>query len=133
MCANQVSKVDAGGVILAVSLELAAGKWKVALHDGLREKPAVHTVEQPQSRARLQAMQDLIERHKEKKVAASGRACCCELRSRQEGVWIYRALRARGVACYVIDPASILVERYKRCAKTDRLDAINLVTDLRLE
>ncbi|MCP2091920.1 UNVERIFIED_ORG: hypothetical protein J2Y81_008026 [Paraburkholderia sediminicola] len=30
--------------VLAVSLELAAAKWKVALHDGPREKPAVHTV-----------------------------------------------------------------------------------------
>ncbi len=36
--------------VLAVSLELAAAKWKVALHDGRREKPAVHTVAQPQAR-----------------------------------------------------------------------------------
>jgi transposase len=39
-------------VVLAVSLELAAAKWKVALHDGRREKPAVHTVAQPQAAAR---------------------------------------------------------------------------------
>jgi len=31
------------GLVLAVSMELAAAKWKVALHDGRREKPAVHT------------------------------------------------------------------------------------------
>ncbi|SAL67203.1 hypothetical protein AWB65_06471 [Caballeronia humi] len=30
-------------MVLAVSLELAAAKWKVALHDGRRDKPAVHT------------------------------------------------------------------------------------------
>jgi transposase len=52
--------------VLAVSLELAAAKWKVALHDGRREKPAVHTVPQPQAAARLQATLDLIEIHKEK-------------------------------------------------------------------
>ncbi len=40
-------------VVLAVSLELAAASWKVALHDGRREKPAVHTVAQPQAAARL--------------------------------------------------------------------------------
>jgi hypothetical protein len=34
--------------VLAVSLELAAAKWKVALLDGRREKPAVHAVAQPQ-------------------------------------------------------------------------------------
>jgi len=66
MCANQVSKVHAREVILAVSLELAVEKWKVALHDGLQEKPAVHTVAQPQAQARLQAMLDLVGRQKKK-------------------------------------------------------------------
>jgi len=50
--------------VLAVSLELAAAKWKVALHDGQREKPAVHTVAQPQAAARLQAVLDVIEQQK---------------------------------------------------------------------
>ena len=50
--------------VLAVSLELAAAKWKVALHDGRREKPAVHTVAQPQAAARLQAALDVIEQQK---------------------------------------------------------------------
>src|ERR1700688_1147249 len=53
-------------VVVAVSLELAAAKWKVALHDGRREKPAVHTVAQPQAAARLQAVLDLIEAHRQK-------------------------------------------------------------------
>ncbi|MEM5332461.1 IS110 family transposase, partial [Paraburkholderia sp. JHI2823] len=44
-------------------LVLATAKWKVALHDGRREKPAVHTVGQPQAAARLQAVLDLIEAH----------------------------------------------------------------------
>ena len=53
-------------LVLAVSLELAAAKWKVALHDGRRDKPAVHTVAEPQAAARLQEVLDLIEAHKEK-------------------------------------------------------------------
>ncbi|HEX3635859.1 MAG TPA: IS110 family transposase, partial [Paraburkholderia sp.] len=53
-------------LVLAVSLELASVKWKVALHDGRREKPAVHTVAQPQAAARLQAVLSLIEAHKGK-------------------------------------------------------------------
>jgi len=52
--------------VLAVSLELASAKWKVALHDGHREKPAVHTVSELQASARLQAVLVLIEQHKEK-------------------------------------------------------------------
>jgi len=32
------------GGVLAVSLELAKGSWKMALHDGRREKAAIHSV-----------------------------------------------------------------------------------------
>ena len=131
MDANHVTEPHAEDVILAVSLELAVGKWKVALHDGRREKPAVHTVEQPQAQARLQAMLDLIERQKEKWPLPADVRVVVSYEAGQDGFWIYRALRARSVDCYVIDPASIPVERYKRRAKTDRLDAIKLVINLR--
>jgi hypothetical protein len=33
-----------GEVVLAVSLELAGASWKIALHDGKRDKPAIYTV-----------------------------------------------------------------------------------------
>ncbi|HSV57963.1 MAG TPA: IS110 family transposase, partial [Variovorax sp.] len=51
-------------IVLAVSLELAASKWKVALHDGQREQPAVHTVTQPQAAARLRGVLELIDAHR---------------------------------------------------------------------
>ena len=66
MRTDQAYPTHSEEVVLAVSLELAASKSKVALHDGRREKPAVHTVAQPQATARLQAVLDLIEAHKEK-------------------------------------------------------------------
>jgi hypothetical protein len=72
MDANHVTDPHAEDVILVVSLELAVGKWKVALHDGRREKPAVHTVTQPQAAARLQAVLGLIEAHREKWSLATG-------------------------------------------------------------
>ena len=118
-------------VVLAVSLELAASKWKVALHDGRREQPAVHTVAQPQAAARLQAVLDLIEAHKEKWSLPAGVRIVVSYEAGQDAFWIYRALRARHVECYVVDPASIPVERHKRRAKTDRLDVIKLVINLR--
>jgi transposase len=31
-----------GEVVLAVSLELAGASWKIALHDGKRDKPAIY-------------------------------------------------------------------------------------------
>lgn len=120
---------EEGGV--AVSLELAAAKWKVALHDGHREQPAVHTVAQPRASARLQAVLELIERYKEKWSLPAGVRVVVSYESGQDGFWICRALLARGIDCYVIDPASIPVERHKRRAKTDRLDVIKLVINLR--
>ena len=123
----------AGGeeLVLAVSLELAAAKWKVALHDGRREKPAVHTVAESQAAARLQAVLDLIEAHRQKWSLPAGVRTVVNYEAGQDAFWICRALQARGIECYVVDPASIPVERHQRRAKTDRLDAIKLVINLR--
>jgi transposase len=117
--------------VLAVSLELAAAKWKVALHDGRREKPAVHTVAQPQAAARLQAVLDVIEQQKLQWSLPAGTRVVVSYEAGQDAFWICRALQAHGIECYVVDPASIPVERHKRRAKTDRLDAIKLVINLR--
>jgi transposase len=117
--------------VLAVSLELAAAKWKVALHDGQREKPAVHTVAQPQAAARLQAVLDVIEQQKLQWSLPAGTRVVVSYEAGQDAFWMCRALQAHGIECYVVDPASIPVERHKRRAKTDRLDAIKLVINLR--
>src|ERR1700686_3707849 len=112
-------------VVLAVSLELAAARWKVALHDGRREKPAVHTVAQPQAAARLQAGLDLIEAHRDKWSLPAGVRIVVCYEASQDAFWICRALQARGIECYVVDPASIPVERHRRRAKTDPLRVIH--------
>jgi transposase len=117
--------------VLAVSLELATANWKVALHDGRRERPAVHAVAEPQAAARLQAVLNLIEQHKAKWSLPAGVRVVVSYEAGQDAFWICRALQARGVECYVVDAASIPVERHKRRAKTDRLDVISLVINLR--
>ena len=131
MRTNQTFTTGGEETVLAVSLELAAAKWKVALHDGRREKPAVHTVAQPQAAARLQAALDVIEQQKlQWSLPACTRVVVC-YEAGQDAFWICRALQGHGIECYVVDPASIPVERHKRRAKTDRLDAIKLVINLR--
>jgi transposase len=128
---DQRCQSDSEEVVLAVSLELAARKWKVALHDGRRERPALHTVEQPQAAARLQAVLALIDQYKDRwSLPADVRVVVC-YEAGQDAFWIWRALQADGIECYVVDPASIPVQRHKRRAKTDRLDAIRLVINLR--
>src|SRR6202047_2207180 len=131
MRTDQTYATHPEALVLAVSLELAAASWKVALHDGRREKPAVHTVAQPQAAARLQAVLDLIEAHRDRWSLPAGGRIVVSYEAGQDAFWICRAMQARGIECYVVDPASIPVERHKRRAKTDRLDVIKLVTNLR--
>jgi transposase len=47
--------------------------------------------------------------------------CCFE--AGRDGFWLNRLLMGHGVICHVLEPASILVNRRARRAKTDRLDA----------
>lgn len=131
MDSNHVTGPHGGNVVLAVSLELSAAQWKVALHDGFREKPGVHTVSAPQANLRLQAVLELIAQHRQKWSLPSNVRVVVSYEAGQDAFWIVRALCSRGIESYMIDAASIPVERHKRRAKTDRLDAIKLVTNLR--
>ncbi|CAJ0780058.1 hypothetical protein [Ralstonia chuxiongensis] len=79
MDTSDVSDSHAMAMVLAVSLELSAAQWKVALHDGQREKPAIHTVSVVDAQKRLQAVCDLIQQHKQVVVARAG-ACGGQLR-----------------------------------------------------
>lgn len=49
----------------------------------------------------------------------------------RDGFWLDRALKAKGVTNFVVDSSSILVDRKKRRAKTDRLDGAALLKVLR--
>jgi transposase len=117
--------------VLAVALELSKGSWKVALHDGKRDKPAIHTVSSEQACKRLEQAVAVIEEVKKKWKLAKQMRVVVMYEAGQDGFWISRALTKVGYEALVIDPASIPVERHARRAKTDRLDAIKLVTSLR--
>jgi transposase len=47
-----------------------------------------------------------------------------------DGFWLHRLLEAHGIRNYVIDPASLQVDRRARRAKTDRVDAERLLRSL---
>ena len=52
---TQVNDTASGELVLAVSLELSCGSWKLALQDGRRNKPALYTKREEQAQARLSA------------------------------------------------------------------------------
>lgn len=120
-----------GEVVLAVSLELSSASWKIALHDGKRDKPAIYTVSEEAPAPRLLHAVTVIEAAKQKWSLPEHAPVAVIYEAGQDGFWISRALSARGYQVLVVDPASIPVERHARRAKTDRLDAIRLVMCLR--
>lgn len=116
--------------LLAVSLELSKNSWKIALHDGRRDKPAVRTVAGEQASKRLDEAAAVIESTKKKWGLPVKTRVVVIYEAGQDGFWIQRALQALGYEVLIVDPASIPVERRARRAKTDRLDAIKLVVSL---
>lgn len=119
-----------GKAVLALSLELSAGSWRIAATDTLRSKPAQYTCKAEQPGERLNDVLHCIEHLKAKwKLPPT-----CEVwvlyEAGQDGFWLSRALRAHGVHVRVADAASIPVSRQARRAKTDRLDSLLLLDTL---
>lgn len=117
--------------LLAVSLELASKNWKLALQDGQRAKPSVHTVSGEDPMERLEQVLQTVTRMREKWALPEAVRIVFMYEAGQDGFWIARALIERGFEVHVVNPSSIPVDRKNRRAKTDRLDAILLVERLR--
>ncbi len=111
---------------LYVAFELGKKEWKLAMTSGFGVAPWLRSVVSGDWRGVDQAI-------------AQGRArfglgaavpvvSCYE--AGRDGFWIHRALQQRGIRNRVVDSASIEVNRRARRAKTDRLDALKLVTML---
>ena len=117
--------------VLAVALELSSGSWKMAFQDGKHAKPAVLTVSAEQSSVRLKEAEREIAKMRKKWQIGSDVRTVVLYEAGQDGFWIQRALTAHGIKTVICDPGSIPMPRKQRRAKTDRLDAIKLVSCLR--
>lgn len=116
---------------LALSIELAGKSWKVAATDGSQPNPAVLTTDVEDRWSRLEDLLGRIEALRKKWHLPAGVRVAVIYEAGQDGFWIARALQARGLQVFVVDPASIPVSRHLRRRKTDRLDAIKLLEVLR--
>ena len=109
---------------LYMAMELSNEEWKLAFGDGRQER----LVSIP-ARDR-----DRLEKAIAKAKAKLGLPADAPVHSCYEagrdGFWIHRMLERMGVANVVVDSASIEVNRRKRRAKTDRLDAKKLLAML---
>jgi transposase len=107
--------------IVYVSIELSVSSWLVAARLPNTEKLRLHRLEGGDTVGLLGVLAELRSRASAKLGSCANVACCFE--AGRDGFWLHRLLTANGVAAYVLEPTSILVNRRARRAKTDRLDA----------
>lgn len=111
---------------LHLAFELSDGKWKLAFSTALPERPRLRDV----AAGDLEAVEREIAWAKAKfhLPAQTPVRSCYE--AGRDGFWLHRYLTTRGVDNLVVDASSIQVDRRKRRAKTDRLDAGGLLQTL---
>lgn len=112
--------------VLYVALELSKASWKLAFSDGGARRARVVTVA-AREWGQFEAAVTAAKRRFGLPADTPVRSC---YEAGRDGFWIHRALGARAVDNVVVDAASIEVNRRRRRAKTDRLDALKLVAQL---
>jgi transposase len=123
MIAKTRSEVSVNEPVLFVAFELGKKTWKMAMTTGLGIAPWLRTVPS----GGLGAVAAVLTAARARVgLPETARVLSCYEAGR-DGFWIHRALRARGVENRVVDSSSIEVNRRKRRAKSDRLDAQKLV------
>jgi transposase len=124
MTATRNSKVTTQTEVLFLAFELGDKDWKLALTIGVGQKPRLRSMP-ARDLTRLQA--EIAKAKKRFGLASAAVVKSCYEAGR-DGFWLHRYLVSSGVENCVVDSASIEVNRRQRRAKTDRLDAGNLVT-----
>jgi transposase len=118
-------KLSATGAVLYMALELGANNWKVALSDG-GVRVRRYTVEGGDRVGLLEVVQRAKRRFG---LEGPVKVVSCYEAGR-DGFWLHRFLVEAGIENRVVDSASIEVNRRRRRAKTDRLDAGKLLSML---
>src|SRR5215813_8430999 len=111
---------------LHCALELSKSSWLLAIQFPDRPQPSLYRIKGGDAAALLAQL--LIARDRCAKAtgeAPSTITLCYEIG--YDAFWLARFLIARGIECWVVDPASLKVNRRGRRAKTDRIDVGMLV------
>jgi transposase len=116
--------------MLAVVVEISAARWVVASYSGGAGNARRKNLSEDTAAGRFEALvSEVVEARRRFDVSEAARVVVA-YEAGQEGFWLLRALRARGIDAVLIDPVSLQVDRRARRAKTDRLDAEALVRAL---
>jgi transposase len=110
------------------AIELSKKSWVVGFNTPLSEKISRRTLSGSDWKGLLQSIEEVRARVGREMGRAVEVVSCYE--AGYDGFWLHRQLEAHGVRNYVIDPASLQVDRRARRVKTDRIDAERLLRSL---
>ncbi len=111
---------------LYLAFELGNTEWKLAMTTRIDQPPLVRTMP---TRDLAMLEKEITRAKAHFGVPADALVQSCYEAGR-DGFWLHRYLASRGIANSVVDSSSIEVNRRRKRAKTDRLDARKLVTML---
>lgn len=122
---NQIDTRD----VCCVALELSQSSWVCAFSPPDDGKTGVHKI----AAGDVDRLVGLLKTQQAKAEREASRSLevvlCYEVG--YDGFWLARLLNGRGIRTIVFDPASFLMPRRGRVAKTDRLDAEGMTRTLR--
>jgi transposase len=119
-CTTTVSRV------LYMAMELSSKEWKLAFTTGPGQPPRIRTI----AAGKGDSLLNEIHKAKVRMGLPDDIPVFSCYEAGRDGFWIHRWLEHHGVKNIVVDSASIDVSRRKRRAKSDRLDAIKLLSML---
>lgn len=112
--------------VLYLALELGWKSWKLAFTVGLGQKPRIRSI----AARNLECLnEEILAAKKRFGLSDSVQVVSCYEAGR-DGFWLDRYLDDAGIRNIIVDSSSIEVNRRKRRAKSDRLDAAKLVNML---
>jgi transposase len=111
---------------LYLAFELGWSEWKLAFATAPADAPRLRTI---RARHTAALVQEIAKAKQRFGLPADAPVFCCYEAGR-DGFWLQRWLTAQGWHNLIVDSASIEVNRRRRRAKNDRLDAAKLVSML---
>jgi transposase len=111
-------------------MELSKNSWLLGIQFPDRQKASVYPIKGGDSQGLMTKLFAAYDRWAKVSGKKPSIILCYE--AGYDAFWLARLLKARGIACLVVDSASMQVNRRSRRAKTDRIDLGKLLRADRL-
>jgi transposase len=121
-----VNSTSYPSLVLYLAFELGSKTWKLAFTVGLGQNPRIRTI----PAGDLERLSEEIRAAKKRFHLSEHVQVVSCYEAGRDGFWLDRYLNGAGIRNIVVDSSSIEVNRRKRRAKSDRLDAAKLVAML---